>query len=91
MWAAKQTVSESENALLKAKNIKKEFEKNVQESGHDHFLRLRATEKAIDHTILIMQEIRDKNQEILETSLRNKAIASKITNTLWQFFLIIPC
>lgn len=51
--------------------LRSDYTLRVRECGDDHFLRLRAAEWLMDNSGRLCKEIRDENQGILESAIRN--------------------
>jgi hypothetical protein len=75
----KQAVEECDKGCEKVSNtLRKDYQKKLDDSKNDDFLRCRVSEWLIDSCERIVKEVRDSNQEKLEGAIRNKAVSNKI-------------
>lgn len=70
-WLGKQTLQVAESGLTQGEHLRLQYHKKVADAAGDEFLRGRAVEWLLDSTVRLTQQVRDENQRLMETALRN--------------------
>ena len=70
-WLGHQSLTVANEAVSKGEQLKTEYMKKLADCEGNEFMKGRAAEWLLDSTLRLTQQVKDQNQRLMESSMRN--------------------